>query len=140
MIDKQEFYHGAAVSRLLEDTRCQSIKKHDFGYVVNSEVFIFLKYRTKSRSPWNFGFDEEDLERIHSLVNCFKKIVIVLICGGDGICAILWRDAEKLLGNKAGWICARRKFNEQYGVTGSAGSLKGKVSLRQWPMIIFDSQ
>lgn len=139
MIDKQEFYHGAAVVRLFEDQRCKNIKKHNFGYIVNDEIFIFLKYRTKSHTPWSFGFDNNDISRINSLVNSFKRIVVGLVCGGDGICPILWQDAEKILGNNPGSICVRRKFNEQYGVKGSVEAIKGKISLQEWPTIVFDN-
>jgi hypothetical protein len=140
MIDKREFYHGVAIVRLLEDERCQNIKKRDFGYHVNDEIFIFPKYSTKSRSPWRFSFSKDDAERLNSLAGSFEKIVIVLICGGDGICTIDWREAADLLGNDAGWISAKRNFNEQYGVAGPLGKMNRKVSLREWPSIIFEKQ
>jgi len=140
MIDKREFYHGVAIIRLLEDERCQMVQKRDCGYDVNGEVFIFPKYSTKSRSPWRFSFSKDDAERLNSLARSFAKIVIVLVCGGDGICAIPWREAVDLLGNDAGWISAKRNFNEQYGVAGPRGKMKRKISLRDWPSIIFEKQ
>ncbi len=140
MIDKREFYHGVAIVRLLEDERCQRVQKRDCGYDVNGEVFIFPKYSTKSRSPWRFSFSKDDTEKLNSLASSFGKIVIVLVCGGDGICAVLWREAVNLLGNDAGWISAKRNFNEQYGVAGSQGKMKRKISLRDWPSIIFEKQ
>jgi hypothetical protein len=137
MIDKQEYYHGAAIIRLLEDERCQKLRQHNLGYMVNDESFIFLKYSTKSRSPWRFSFSSDEIERLNSLADSFKKIILALICGGDGICAISWQEATGLLTNDAGWISAKRNFNEQYAVAGSQGKLKGKVSLREWPAIVF---
>ena len=140
MIDKQEYYHGAAIIRLLEDERCQKVQKHNLGYTVNDESLIFLKYSTKSRSPWRFSFSSDEIERLNSLANSFRKIIIVLICGGDGICTISWQEAAGLLANDAGWISAKRNFNEQYGIAGSQGKLKGKVSLREWPSIVFGNK
>lgn len=140
MIDKQEFYHGVAIIRLLESAHCQTVHKHSLGYTVNNGTFVFLKYSTKSRSPWRFSFGREETERMNSLASSFRKIVIALVCGGDGICAITWREAAELLGNDAGWISARRNFNEQYGVAGPRGRLKGKVPLGQWPSIVFEDQ
>lgn len=140
MIDKQEFYHGAAIICLLEDERCQKVQKHSLGYTVNDETFIFLKYATKSRSPWRFSFSRSEIESLNTISNSFKKIILVLICGGDGICSILWQEASELLGNDAGWISAKRDFNKQYGVAGSQRRLKGKVSLREWPSIVFGNQ
>lgn len=138
MINRQEFYHGVAIIRLLEDERCRRIRKHDFGYVVNDEVFLFPKYSTKSRSPWRFGFSDDEVKRLNFMASQYRKIIVPLICGGDGICAITWRDASDILGNNVGWISARRNFNEQYGVTGLAGKLRGKVSLNEWPVIAFN--
>jgi hypothetical protein len=137
MIEKQEFYHGAAIIKLLEDVRCHDIKKHEHGFVVNGDVFIFLKYRTKSRSPWNFNLDSVDLQNIRSCISDFKQIIVVFICGGDGVCPILWQDIERILLGNPGWVSVRRSFNQQYGVEGSGCGLKGKISLREWPQIAF---
>ena len=139
MIDKREFYHGVILNRLLEDGRCQRVQKHEFGYVVNDTVFIFLKYSTKSRSPWRFSFSSDEIKRLNLLAGKFQKIIVTMVCGGDGICAISWREASSFLNDKAGWISARRKFNEQYGVAGQAGKLRGKVPLNEWPLIIFET-
>ncbi len=140
MIHKQEFYHGVAIIRLLESEHYQNVQKHNLGYTVNNETFVFLKYSTKARSPWRFTFSRDDTERLNSLANSFKRIVIALVCGGDGICPITYREATELLGNDGAWISARRNFNEQYGVAGPQGKLKNKVSLLQWPSIVFEGQ
>lgn len=103
---------------------------------MNDAAFVFLKYTTKSRSPWRFSFSDDEVQRLNLLAGQFQKIIIAMICGGDGICSVLWRDASNFLGN-AGWISARRKFNEQYAVAGQVGQLHGKVSLNEWPSIVF---
>ncbi|MGA3160284.1 MAG: hypothetical protein ABSC77_03630 [Terracidiphilus sp.] len=138
MIDKQDFYHGAAILRVVEDARCRSVNKLDIGFLVNQETFVYLKYRTKSRTPWNFQFGSDEIEHLNSTVERFPKIVIAFICGGDGICGLSWLQVKELIANNAGWISCSRKFNEQYGVSGPNGNLKGKVSLQQWPNIVFD--
>jgi len=138
MIAKKEFYHGVAIIRLLEDKRCQTVRKDDLGYIVNDEIYVFIKYTTKTRPPWTFTFGQDEVRQLNSLSSSFKDIIIVLVCGGDGICAVTWRNACRLLGNNAGWISARRKINEQYAVTGQSDQLHGKVSLNQWPLIVFE--
>ena len=140
MIDKCDFYHGAAVIRLLEDGRCQRVRKDESGYIVNDGIFVFLKYTTRQRSPWRFSFSDDEVQRLNILAGRFQKIAVAMICGGDGICAVSWREASDLLGNNAGWISAGRKFNEQYAVAGQAGKLNGKVSLGEWPSIIFEEK
>lgn len=137
MIDKQEFYHGAAVIKLLDDRRCERIKKNDLGYIVNNEALAFIKYSTKTRSPWRFIFSQEEIDKLISAGDLFNKIIIVFICGGDGICAVSWSKIVELLASEAGWISTRRNFNEQYAVAGSHGKMKGKIPLREWPSIIF---
>src|SRR3972149_3125279 len=120
MIPKQEFYHGVAIIRLLDDKRCKTVHKDELGYIVNDRVFVFVKYTTRTRPPWRFTFRQDEVEQLNSRATSFGDIVIVLVCGGDGICAVSWYNASRLLGNKAGWISAKRKFNEQYSVAGQA--------------------
>jgi hypothetical protein len=138
MIAKKEFYHGVAIIRLLENKRCQTVRKDDLGYIVNDKIFVFIKYTTKNRSPWRFTFGQDEVEQLNSRATSFRDIVVVLVCGGDGICAVSWCNACRLLGNNAGWISTRRKFNEQYAVAGQADQLHGKVSLNEWPLIAFE--
>jgi len=138
MIAKREFYHGVAFVRLLEDKRCQTVRKDEFGYVVNDDVFIFLKYSTKARSPWRFTFVPEEVEQLNFRAGSFREIFIVMICGGDGICAVSWCNACILLGSKAGWIAVKRKFDEEYAVAGPMDELRRKVALNTWPSIAFE--
>jgi len=139
MIEKQEFYHGAALTRLLEDPRCERIRRQDFGYIVNESVFVFVKYSTKGRSPWGFVFSGEEARKLNEISGL---VFIGLICGGDGICAVAWGDIKALLGETAGSarIAVRRRFNEQYGVSGPVAELKGKVPVKAWPALVFDSR
>lgn len=138
MLEKQEFYWGAAIIRLLEDSRCTGLKKEEHGYLVNSKSFVLLKYSTKSRTPWRFIFGEDEFARLTHVSNRNNSIVIGLICGGDGVCAIGWTQALTLLGGKSGWISVRRNFHERYGVAGPTGELDRKISVRDWPAVLFE--
>jgi hypothetical protein len=89
MLDKSEYYHGAALVRLMEDKRCTALRKLGFlGYVANDYTFIFLKYTTKGRSPWGFTFDEEDINRCLQMKEVHQRIILGLICDGDDICTV----------------------------------------------------
>ena len=138
MIDKQEFYHGAAILRVVSDDRCESVCKSDGGFLVNDQVFVYFKYRTKSRTPWSFVFAKEETAQLNAAESKYGKVVIGLICGGDGVCGLPWPPARDLLADQAGWVSCARRFNEQYGVSGSAGALRRKVSLQQWPGVVFE--
>lgn len=140
MLDKTEYYHGAAIVRLMEDARCKCVRKLDhLGYLINEDVFAFLKYTTKSRTPWGFTFDKEDVERCIKMAQQYKKVVIALVCGSDGVCALDWNEAHRLLDSKAGRIAMERKHNESYAVWGTEGELKGKIPVNRWPTIVFET-
>ena len=137
MIDKQDFYWGAALIRLLDNPGCLALTKNQFGYLVNSSQLVLLKYSTKSRSPWQFTFGIDEIANLKKTSDRYSLVVIGLICGGDGVCAITWTQANFLLMGKSGAISVRRKFHEHYGVSGSAGELDHKISIRNWPAILF---
>lgn len=141
MLEKSEYYHGAAIVRILEEKNCKSIHKlSNLGYIINNETFIFLKYRTKERTPWTFTFDQEDVDRCSNMAEQYKNVILGLICGGDGICGLNWKDGKDLLAGKPGHITTARKHNHSYSVWGTEGELKGKISANTWPALIFDSQ
>lgn len=137
MIAKREFYHGVAVVRLLEDRRCRIVRKAELGYLVNDNIFIFLKYSTKARSPWRFTFVSAEVDQLNSCAASLGDVLVAFICGGDGICAVPWSDVCRLLGSKPGWISARRDFRREYRVAGPTGELGGKVPVNEWPSIVF---
>lgn len=138
MIDKQDFYHGVVVLRLLDDERVIKVRKQELGYLVNDEIFVFIKYSTKSGTPWRFTITDSDISRLQTLASGHKRLYLAFVCGGDGICPVSWKDAELLIGNTLSWISVTRKFNESYGVAGTNGQLSRKVPVQQWPSILFE--
>jgi len=141
MLDKSEYYHGAAIIRLLEDERCRAVRKRELlGYIVNEDIFVLLKYTTKARSPWGFTFDQEDVDRCHRMMNEYRKLILGFVCGGDGVCALNWQEANELLNGKPGRIATGRKHNRSYSVWGTAGELKRKVPVGRWPSIMFETE
>lgn len=138
MIEKLDFYHGAAIVKIVEDSRCRTICNSKFGYVVNGENLVFLKYTTKNHSPWAFTVSADDIRRLEDARELFGSRSVGFVCGGDGICSAPWESVTELLGGKPGWIAARRKFNGCYSVSGPTGTLARKVALNQWPAILFE--
>ena len=137
MIEKLEFYHGAALIRVIEDQRCESVRKSEHGYIVNGDRIILLKYTTKAHSPWRFTFTADDVERFDFAEEEFDSCVLALVCGGDGVCCSTWATVRALLDAAPAWIAAKRGFNGSYALSGPAGSLKRKVPLNLWPEILF---
>jgi hypothetical protein len=140
MIEKQEFYHGVAVLRAIQDSRHSSIVAYDLGYVVNEQCLFIVKYTTKTSSPWRFTFSADEFGRISGHLNSFSKIAVGLVCGDDGICGLDWSEAEQLLGMQPGWISVKRNFSGSYAVAGSGGSMKRRVPLKRWPSLLFESE
>ena len=125
---------------VLEDERCISIRKKGLSdYVINGKTFSLLRYTTRARSPWRFTFDEGDIDHCDKMSLEHDRVVLGLICGGDGICSLPWSEARKLLGGNPGWIAVRRNHHESYGVSGSADELEGKIPVAGWPDSLFDS-
>jgi hypothetical protein len=140
MIEKLEFYHGAALVRLIEDPRCETIGKHACGYRVNQQRLVAIKYSTKAHSPWGFTFSQDDIDRLQAAGQEFGGCLIAFVCGGDGVCALSWTTVADLLGNAPGGISAKRSFAGCYAVSGPAGTLKGKIAMNRWPAIVFDGE
>ncbi|MBY0110576.1 hypothetical protein K2Y00_01015 [Patescibacteria group bacterium] len=138
MIDKSQYYHGAAIMSLLQDKNLSLTRKGLLGYVVNNKVFAFFKYRTNPRTPWIFIFDQEDVERCSAMNLEYEGVIVGLICGGDGVCWITWKEASELLDLKPGRITLRRKHGESYGVFGQVMNLKRKIPVSRWATIISD--
>lgn len=139
MIDKQEFYHGAAVIKLIADPRFRTISPQEGGYVVNGKTFVLIKYSTRHNSPWRFTVTQDEVVQVTSRAFSNSSL-IVLVCGGDGICAVTWENASGLLGDGFGWLSTKRKFNGSYTISGPLGSLKRKVPVKQWPSILFEGE
>lgn len=140
MIEKLEFYHGAAIIRIVEDVRCTSLRKGEQGYVVNANRAVVIKYTTKANPPWRFTVSDDDISRFDLAARQFDICVLALVCGGDGVCAVHWATARDLLGGVPGWLAAKRNFSGCYAVSGTAGTLKRKVALNQWPSIVFGQE
>jgi hypothetical protein len=140
MIEQLEFYHGAALVRLIEDPRCEAIVKHVYGFRVNQQLLVAIKYSTKARSPWRFNFSHDDINRLQESMKEFRGCSIALVCGGDGICALSWTTVSDLLGGASGWISAKRAHGGCYGVGGPEGTLKRKVAMNRWPGLVFESE
>lgn len=137
MIEKQDFYWGAALVRVLDDARCRSVGKDGCFYLVNSQQPVVLKYSTNSRTPWVFSFSEDEITRLDGTTQGRIAPVVGCICGGDGICAMKWTDVARLLGNRPGALSVKRRFHQRYGVSGPSGHFGKKIAINQWPGLVF---
>ena len=136
MIDKQEFYHGAAIVRALNDNRLESIRPCHGGYLANDESFVLIKFSTAAASPWRFTLTPPEVSLIKSQTHPYRSS-LAFVCGGDGICAVPWCTLKDVFDEGRPWISCSRHFNGRYVVAGANGALTRRVPHNHWPGVLF---
>jgi len=136
-IKKQEFYEGAALHLLARNAGIASIRYEAPFFVFNDNLWVYLKYSTRGRSPWGFTFmpDEQALLRNKATK---VKIVIGLICGADGVAAFSYVNYRSIATPRksAIHISCYRRHGEHYEVNGPDGALSEKVAPSDWKRIL----
>lgn len=136
-VAKQAFYEGAALYGLIRSGAVQHIIFKPPFFIVNNEVFLFLKYSTKPRSPWPFTFTASEQLVLRTMA-ADKRVMIGLICGGDGVAAVPWRSYSNIASIRASaiHISCRRQHGEHYEVNGPDGVLMGKIAPSVWSRML----
>ena len=137
VIDKQAYYRGAAIFHLVDDERMETVVRVRPGFLINDEVFVLIKYTAKLSTPWQFTFSPTERDSIDKQHRDYL-VVLALVCGDDGICAVRWDDVASIVDNPATWIAVHRKVNKRYKITGNGGEMQGRVPRNHWPGVVFD--
>ena len=134
MIREFEFYHGAALARLIHSSYPVSIKLYptpsNASYIINNKVGLYLKHSSQRMTPWRFSFSRGHQEEISEIKEKIGKVVIGLICYDDGVVGLNYEEFNDLLTNinrGTEWICVSRKAKHKYSVKGSDGKLHYKI-------------
>jgi len=137
MIKKQEFYEGAALHVLARTGGITSIRYDAPFFLLNNQLLVYLKYSTRGRSPWGFTFMPEEQVLMHDRAS-ESKVVIGLICGGDGVAAVTFDDYRSVAAPResAIHIACYRQHGEHYEVNGPDGKLDRKVAPSNWQRIL----
>lgn len=83
MIDKADFYHGAALATALNDARFLDVARWPPGYLANDGVLALIKYTTKGGTPWQFTFSTEDVARLQHCPDGVDCVVQALVQTGS---------------------------------------------------------
>jgi hypothetical protein len=141
-----EFYHGAALARLVHAKKPLSIRTFpnhgNASYVINEKVGLYLKYSSKRMPPWGFSFQKEHQEEIDELKDSFGYLILGLICADNGIVGLNYDELKVILDNaheEIEWISVSRKIRGQYSVKGSDGSLLYKVAEGEYLRKVLDA-
>ena len=146
MSNEFEFYHGAALCKIIHSSPQVAIKlyseKSNSSYIVNDDIGIFVKYSTKRMSPWQFTFAMEHCDELFNMVQNIKLVFLVLVCNDDGIACLKIDEIKNLLNkslDKPQSITVARRPREKYRVSGGKdGKFKIKIANNQFPAIIFE--
>lgn len=142
-INKQDYYFGAALSRLLSrnnDSRPSLIERPDDGksrtynMITNTsdDFYIYMKYcsqetnRCSGARTWQFTFNDADREHIADCVSSGEKTYIVLICGtkdlNDGEVVILTQNEYAAISHKKSVTIRLDKNRKQVEVAEKGGA------------------
>lgn len=163
-IDKDQFYHGAALIQIAEHEKFTAINalhvggiKYENAYRINDSSAVFLKYASKPRPPHSeyvFTFKEEHLGQLNLISKACEHVYIPLICVHDKeICCITYgqlQDLIELRRSEKGSLepqytvlvtaAAGKKLRIYVNAPGMKGRLLGEpilVGRNEFPNIIF---
>ncbi|HTE22828.1 MAG TPA: hypothetical protein VK674_07390 [Candidatus Limnocylindria bacterium] len=141
MVREFEFYHGAALTRLIHGHKNISIEQYsaatsNASYVINEQVGLYLKHSTSRLSPWVFTFKKEHQDEVRKMKDGFGEVFIILICGKDGMVCLSYKELRLALDDDHGpaeWLKAARRTREKYAISGTDGKLKTKIGENEFP-------
>jgi hypothetical protein len=141
VIQKQEFYEGAALYQLARGGRIFGIRYEHPVFVVNDKLFLFLKYSTKRRSPWAFTFTSGEQSLLEELASK-SDLVIGLICGADGIAGLTYNAYRAIATPRKSsvHVSCYRRHGQYYAVAGPDGELDRKISPSLWRRFLEESE
>lgn len=147
MIKDKEFLFWPIFVRLIEwswDTNI-SIRKYKSNsrssYVINNNIWLFIKTATARNSPWSFTFMKEHQNEIKELKDNLENVFLILVCNEDGIVALNFDELKKLLDYDhldIEWIRVKRKKWEKYTVYWHDWELKRKIWDNEFPKKVLD--
>lgn len=99
-IQKKDFYHGAALTQIVEHPSFKALNKADerYGhYQINDNIRLLLRLRSNKESPWIFTFEKEDIDILIEDITHNQKSYLCLVCGKESICLLPLNDYQKLI-------------------------------------------
>lgn len=136
-IRKLEFYEGAALYRLIRSFGEVRLRVDGGGIIINEIVCVYLKYSTRTRSPWSFTFSGRERSELATSASKMS-VVIGLVCGSDGVAALDYDGFLSAVGEGESQVslsCARG-YDKHYAVSGPAGSLTRKLPPSAWDRLL----
>jgi len=110
-IHVDHFYHGAALTQIVEHPQFTAINAFRDGrkisrssFIINQDIYVYLKYGINPVGPfkeYQFAFLKKHLREIEEIEKRAKKTFIVLICVKDReICVIAHEELFNLINKR----------------------------------------
>jgi hypothetical protein len=99
-IQEKDFFHGAALTQIVEHPSFKALNKVDkkYGhYQINDDKRILLKYRSRRKGPWNFILEEKDINTLIEDIASNQESFLCLVCGETTICILTTNQYQELI-------------------------------------------
>ncbi len=138
-----EFYHGAALSRLVsiaETVRVARLDEVGSGcYALDEKIGTLIKYATDRMTPWAFTFTPDHKRALLELKERYSQILVLLVCRDDGIVALNYESTILLIGEEptTASVSVVRKPRQMYSVSGTFGAISRKLGDAEYVKELF---
>ena len=91
---------------------------------------IYIKYQRKNRSPWTFTFHKEHQEEIEILEEYTSGVLVMLVCGRDGVVCLSHSELKELLDDnfeESEGVRIKRPLRGNYHLKGRDGKLSKTI-------------
>jgi hypothetical protein len=141
-IQQKDFFHGAALTQLVEHHSFKALNKVDgkYGhYLVNVDRRLLVKLTEKPSVPWSFTFQPDDLSTLRADAASGFQTFVVLVCGRTTICLLGQTEYSAIMDLQAAgtqWIKVEIP-KASMRVRGSAGALGHAIAHNRFPDNVF---
>lgn len=136
-IQKQEFYEGAALHRIIRGVGDVRIRYTAPFFVLDEQLQVHIKYSTLTRGPWGFTFNPDE-QRLLLQQSTEMRLVIGLVCGADNIALLSFEQYTRIARPHAAAIrvgCSR-KYRQHFEISGPDGTVTGKIPPSDWHRLL----
>ena len=147
-IQPKDFFHGAALTQIVEHQSFTALNKADdkYGhYLINANIRLLVKYSSPSDSPWQFTFNASDLKSISEDVAVDGiEFFACLVCGTETVCLLTKQQLSSVIDvytEDAQWIRVQvPSAGMSMRVKGSTAMLDKTIAHNAFPKGLFEIQ
>lgn len=144
-IQPKDYYHGSALTQIVEDPSFTALNKVDekYGhYLINSNIRLLVKHSTSEDSPWSYTFQPDDLRVIASDLHMGAKTFVCLICGLKTICVLNSEQIMAVIDLRSSgtqWVRVElRAAGGSLWVQGQKGECRRSIPHIAFPSVLFE--